>query len=215
MDISEVIQKWSQECSPEGMTLDMNERIFRYELVEMCFNSDVAMAKLREMLPYIQKWARRNAGNIRNLFDMVTPIHMKKVSEIDLFLVGCFSEYGLICDGTPSFAEAEAIILTVVTTTWAMVDILIRVRFMDGSSSGDDTVLMIKESVEERGRRLRDLRPVMADRASANKKAIRCGCEARTWGSGWAGRARPLPRRALPLPRTRTRLCCRTPPACL
>ena len=39
---------------------------------------------------------------------------------------GCFNEFSVTFDGTPSFAEAEAIVIRCVTKTWKVIEILVK-----------------------------------------------------------------------------------------
>ena len=107
-DIVKVLARWDRRATPEGQTISNDGRVFRYELVEMALRADIAIAKLDSMLPYIQKWARRQGGSLRNLYDYVTPVHMSRVSEIMALMKRSFDEFGMIADATPTFAEAEA-----------------------------------------------------------------------------------------------------------
>ena len=45
-------------------------------------------------------------------------------------IASSFSEHGVILDGTPAFAEAEARIVTLVTLDWELMGLLIHVNLL-------------------------------------------------------------------------------------
>ena len=86
----------------------------------------------------------------------------------------CYREFSITFDGTPAFAEAEAVIIRVVTTDFEVLELLVKCNLFKHKLDGVQLANHIVSTIIERcGKELKDWVCAQQDRASTNKKALR------------------------------------------
>jgi hypothetical protein len=95
-------------------------------------------------------------------------------SEIAKSIANSFSQYALIMDGSPLFAEAECIIhRSVDKDLWKIKELVVDVGLFKKSLNAETLAQNIQSAVVSKyGLRLIDLRATSLDRASTNKAAL-------------------------------------------
>jgi hypothetical protein len=95
-------------------------------------------------------------------------------SEIAKSIANSFSQYALIMDGSPLFAEAECIIhRSVEKDSWKIKELVVDVGLFKKSLNAKTLSQNIQSAVVSKyGLRLKDLRATSLDRASTNKLAL-------------------------------------------
>ena len=85
-----------------------------------------------------------------------------------------FPEYGITFDGTPSFAEAEAIKLRFVTYEYDIVEVLVGVALFEKKLNGDNVASRLLETIMlQLGLKLEDWLTSQQNRASTNSAPIK------------------------------------------
>lgn len=99
-------------------------------------------------------------------------MHLDKIK----VLVGeCFPQYGIIMlDGTPVFAEAEALMIRLVNLkTFKIHQVVIHLQLYDGSLKGEMIAQHVKDAITKTvALCLKNLRVASIDQAGTNKKAL-------------------------------------------
>jgi len=86
---------------------------------------------------------------------------------------GCYDEFGVTFDGTPSFAEAEAIVFRVVTKDWEVVEILVRCGLYRKKLDKEELSSHIIDAITTRAAlQLTNWMSTHQDRARVNKGAL-------------------------------------------
>ena len=96
------------------------------------------------------------------------------VKDIQRVLHYCtYIEFSITFDGTPAFAEAEAIIIRVVTHDYKILELLVKCNLFKHKLKGDHLANHIISTITERcGKDLKDWIGAQQDRASTNKAAL-------------------------------------------
>ena len=90
---------------------------------------------------------------------------------------GVYDEFGVTFDGTPSFEEAEAIIVRVVTKDWEILEILVRCGLYERKLSATELSSHIIEAITVRaGLHLNNWMSTHQDRAKVNVTALKIIC---------------------------------------
>ena len=101
-------------------------------------------------------------------------LHRKLKMEIKGVLNRSFCQFGLIFDGTPSFAEAEAIKIRVVTRKYEIMELLVKVACFKQKLNSDNIVNHIISTIQsDLLLHVDNWRTSQQDRASTNTSALR------------------------------------------
>ena len=85
-----------------------------------------------------------------------------------------YENYSIIFDGTPTFAEFEAVMIRIVLRYGQVLTLLVRCKLLQKHSSGNELAHHILEKIEKTiGLSMSKCRVIMCDLASTNKKALR------------------------------------------
>ena len=95
-------------------------------------------------MPRLEKWAGMQLGTVGGedgLGRYAKPVHIRENDVLYALMKQCCPGYGLILDGTPSFADAEAIMLTLVNKNILQIyTLLMHLKLLErkGKSGGFD-----------------------------------------------------------------------------
>ena len=86
---------------------------------------------------------------------------------------GSYTEFSLTFDGTPAFAEAEAVIIRVVTKEFKILELLVRCNLFKKKLDGIKLANHIVSTITSRlGKELKEWISSQQDRAATNKAAV-------------------------------------------
>ena len=92
----------------------------------------------------------------------------------DILNKGSFSEFSITFDGTPAFAEAEAVIIRVVTKDYHILELLVKCNLFSKKLNDIELGSHIESTITNRyGKSLKDWVAAQQDRASTNKGPLR------------------------------------------
>lgn len=150
---------------------------YRCEALRQVGKANISLSSFGNLSAWIDKNSQSNlslgyATDLpRSYAETVLGQLIKEIRDLSL---NCFPEYGIIFDGTPSFAEAEAIKLRFVTYEYEIVEVLVRVALFEKKLNGDNIASHLLETIMLRlGLRLEDWYTSQQDRASTNSAAIK------------------------------------------
>ena len=107
--------------------------------------------------------AREYAVSLRN----------ELIDEMKQILIKSFPEYGISLDGTPSFAEAECIMLRFVTKSYNIVEIIVRFALYNQKLNANQLTNHLLSTIHQRlGLVSSDWLAVQLDRAGTNSAAL-------------------------------------------
>ena len=118
---------------PELVVSD-EERTFRVTALFEIAKANIAVKQLQEISHWIQQHAKpgltlgHGSDLVRTYAQPALEILLKQICDIQL---SAFPEYSISMDGTPSFAEAECIILRFVTKDLNIVELVVRVALFE------------------------------------------------------------------------------------
>ena len=156
--------------------MPIDTRILRFQVVETMHAATCLAGQIALMRPYLQRWGNADIGTAKGgggLAQFHEPVGKHEEQQMRSFLRRCYPEYGVIFDATPSFAEAVAIIYTVVTKDWVLHKVLYSCKFLKKGLNGEDTRTLLDEQIAESPMTLEGLRPAMCDRCMVNSKGLR------------------------------------------
>jgi hypothetical protein len=119
----------------------------------------------------------KNLGDSRNLLRDFGPfVRQHQFDAIITFLdKQCFPKFGFTFDGSPSFANVEAVSINVCTKDYKLHDILVHVALFDGSLlTGEELKSHLLDALQQKMKRnMKNARAAHCDRCAVNTKALR------------------------------------------
>jgi hypothetical protein len=176
-DIVVAIQQWETRDQPQGRGLAQQTKEFRFAVVDMAYDIDLTADQLAKARPRLERWAKESMGSVlggNGVMKFGEAVEIKESNARNKLLAGCFAEFGFIFDGTPTFADAEAVLFTVVDRlTWRLMQVLVRVRFLVRSLNGDGTCEMLEDTIADTPMKAENARIALCDRCATNLAGIR------------------------------------------
>ena len=163
------------EVSPQALTDE--QRQYRISALLACAKANLSMSSFQELAPWVDQHSKNglNLGWVKDIprFWSSSCLDLL-VTEIKNVLQNSFKEYGALWDGTPSFAEAEAIVLRGVTHNLDIYELLISVKLFSKKLKGLNLANnLVQTFVGRFNLDLKDWLNSGQDRASTNKLAIK------------------------------------------
>ena len=139
-------------------------------------NGNVPFKAIKHFADWANPYANISVGHttdlVRNYIGMIVATIKEDIR--NLLSEGCHAEFSLTFDGTPAFAEAEAIIIRVVTKDYKILELLVKCNLfkmkLNGIQLGNHIVSTI---TSELGKNVKDWLSSQQDRASTNKAVLR------------------------------------------
>jgi hypothetical protein len=151
--------------------------LFRYDILLGALISNLPLASLNDFAKSsLNKHTLKNLGDSRDLFrDFGTFVREGQFDAIIHFLdQQCFPQFGFTFDGSPTFANAEAVSINVCTKDYKLHDILVHVALFEGSLTGEELSLHLLHALEKKCKRsMSNARAAHCDRCAVNTKALR------------------------------------------
>ena len=99
-------------------SLPSDVKLFRYDWLRAAYKAGISMNQLQKLRPTVEEYSKLPLGNaelLPSLYD--ESLFDDLVGQIKGVLKQSYNCYGVITDGTPSFAKIEAIAIRLVTKT--------------------------------------------------------------------------------------------------
>ena len=136
---------------------------------------------ISEIVEIGRSWVDKYSGySLGSRTDIVTafskPILNSLIQRIRSILCGggCFPEYSVIFDGTPSFAEAEAVVIRCVTKNWEVIELLVRCSLFKNKLNSETLANHILDTIVNRvDLKLKNWLCTQQGRAQINKSCLR------------------------------------------
>ena len=155
------------------MTLSSDAKLFRMQLVQLMARANVSMGSIFAVIDLLEGWAGQSGGTERQMGNYWEIHHQLWTDHLKEFVrTGMFPEFGIMVDGTPTFASAEAFKLRAVTKEWEIVEVLLRVSLLAKGPNAEGLAANIEDVMEEFGLPIGNLRTAMKDRAATNQAAL-------------------------------------------
>ena len=139
--------------------------------------ANMPLTALATIAPWIDSISKTGLtlGRVSNIpRNYVAMLHSQLRTEMILFVKNSFLEFGITFDGTPSFAEAEAIKIRVVTYKFEIVELLVKVScFKKKLNSNNIANHLIQTITGNLELDVRNWVSSQQDRASTNSSALR------------------------------------------
>jgi hypothetical protein len=132
---------------------DDREKHYRMTALKTISIANISAGSLEDMRPFIEKNSKPGLllGDTSNLVrDYAEPTLDTIVSDIRSLLDKSFPEFGLSLDGTPSFAEAECIIIRFVTKNFVIMELVVRVGLFHMHLKHEDLAHHIVDCIHKR-----------------------------------------------------------------
>ena len=160
-----------------GSTLDDAEKEYRVKCLISAAKCNIPLTALVEMSKdVIEGYAKQTIGDASDLVRRYAgPVLATLIDRISSIVGGdgVFDEFSLTFDGTPAWAEAEAIIVTVVTKNGEIIHILIRCGTFEKKLNNEQLKQHLMESMERVGLDPKNWLSSQQDRASVNQACIK------------------------------------------
>lgn len=126
---------------------------------------------------WVDDYAHETLGNRSDFVALTAPALRTAIIKQIRDIVGgngSFDEYAVTFDGTPSFAEAEAVVVRVVTKDWNVIEILVRCGLYGKKLNSDELKSHVIDTITNQvGLKLKNWLSTHQDRAKTNTAAIR------------------------------------------
>ena len=164
----ECIRRLEAQFDVAGQTLHFKTKACRADFVLMCFECNVALAGSGAMARRYEEGFKVQIGDPTKLDRYLPAVAYYELDRLRDLIAGSFPEFGAIVDGSPHFAEAEAIMLRVVTKKWKIVVVVIRVALLTKTPISDVLLRTYLWALARLNLKLTDQRAIMMDRAAVN-----------------------------------------------
>ena len=153
-----------------------DEKVYRMETLKVKAKAQLSMNCLEEMRSWIDLYSKPGCsiGNPRDVVrNYAKPLRQVLMNEMKDIFFKCHPEYSISLDGTPSFAEAECIIIRIVTKHLQILELVVRIAlFKEKIYANELSNHILKTISVTMGLCLKDWVAVQLDRTSTNKAAI-------------------------------------------
>ena len=126
---------------------------------------------------WLEKYTGLTLGNRGDLVNMCASAVLDTIIERLCYIIGSdasFDEYSITFDGTPSFAEAEAITIHFVTKEYHVVELLVKCSLFEKKLDSEKLGNHVVDTIVNRlGLELKNWLACQQDRASTNKCCLR------------------------------------------
>ena len=166
------------QCSPHDVPdIEETSTNFRIEALRAIASANIPLTALEDMRSFIEYFSKPGyrLGHVRDIpRNYAGILHRTLKMEIKHVLNRSFNQFGLIFDGTPSFAEAEAIKIRVVTKKYEIMELLVKVACFQKKLNSNNIVNHIISTIQsDLLLHVENWRTSQQDRASTNTAALR------------------------------------------
>ena len=159
----------------EGMTVGDKEKEYRCGSLIAAANGNVPFKAIKYFSDWATPYTNMTVGHTTDLTRNYIGMIMATIKEDTRKILndGSYPEFSLTFDGTPAFAEAEAIIIRVVTKEYKILELLVKCNLFKEKLNGVQLANHIVSTIKSRlGKDLKDWIASQQDRASTNKAAL-------------------------------------------
>ena len=103
------------------------EKVYRTNRLKTIAMANISLSALSEITPFLDYYTKEGlrVGWARDLARLYSkPVRESLVHELQEMISCCHNYFSITLDGTPSFAEAECVILRVVTKDFVIVEVI-------------------------------------------------------------------------------------------
>ena len=157
------------------MTKSIEEKEYRCGSLIAAAKGNVPLTAIKYFAEWANPYAKMLVGDVKKLMNSYISMVMETlIDNIKTILhEGSFDEFSITFDGTPAFAEAEAVVIRVVTKDYHVLELLVQCNLFDKKLNGSELGNhIIKTIIDRCGKELKDLIAAQQDRASTNKGAL-------------------------------------------
>jgi hypothetical protein len=137
--------------------------------------ANVSMGSAFAVFDVLEGWAGQSGGTERQMGNCWEIHHQLWTEHLKaLVRAGVHPEFGfgIMVDGTPTFASAEAFKLRAVTKELEIVEVLLRASLLAKGPNAEGLAANVEDAMEEFGLPIANLRTAMKDRAATNQAAL-------------------------------------------
>ena len=157
-------------------TIPPDIQAYRCEALKEVAKANISFKSFGDMSQWIDRNSKSHLsiGTATDLSRAYSETVLQQlIEEFRVISTKCYPEYGIIFDGTPTFAEAEAIKIRFVTFENEIVEVLVRLALFDKKLNAENLAGHLLETIMLRlGLKLENWTTTQQDRASTNKSAI-------------------------------------------
>ena len=164
-------------ASTNPVAMSDKEKVYRMSLIKAVVKAIISLSSLDDLRDFLDMYSKPglSVGERSALAkNYAAPVRDALIGELRQLVCLCYSDYSISLDGTPSFAEAECVILRMVTKDLKIVEVVARVALFQKKINSDALANHLLKTIQIRlGLPLDTWRSVQLDRASTNKSAIK------------------------------------------
>jgi hypothetical protein len=170
--LDQCIQQFQQQHVGFGTAISELEHQFRCDMVLLfCGSNTSASTADGDHDWFMDKWTKQKGIGSTHFADYV-PIVAKFVKDEHIRVQeSCYSQFATVDDTTPSFCDAEGVIVRQVTKDWQIVDLLADVALLDKSPTGERHSHEMEKSFEKMQCEWGNWRASMQDGCPVNNKS--------------------------------------------
>ena len=157
-----------------GMSLSREEKEYRCGSLIAAANGNAPLKCIKYFADWSNQYAKMTVCNekdlIRSYISMVMTTLVEDIRKV--VNQGSFKEFSLTFDGTPAFAEAEAVIIRVVTRDYNIVELPVKCNLFKNKLNSKLLASHILKTIRLK-KDINDWVATQQDRASTNKGALK------------------------------------------
>ena len=151
--------------------------MYRMNCVKAIARANISLTSLEDLKPWLDYYSKDGltiGAPMELVRNFAKPVSTSLIHEMRGVLNCCYGEFSISLDGTPSFAEAECVILRIVTKKFQILELVVRLALFKNKLNSDELAEHVLQTIQVRlGLEISEWMSVQLDRASTNKAAIR------------------------------------------
>ena len=165
-----------EDSQLKGMTVPIEEKEYRCGSLIAAANGNAPLTCIKYFADWANPYAKMTVCNEKDLLRSYVSMVLTTITDDikNVIKKGSFIEYSVTFDGTPSFAEAEAVIIRVVTKDYHILELLVKCNLFKSKLNSVQLANHIVKTITQRlDKELKDWIAAQQDRASTNKGALK------------------------------------------
>ena len=159
------------------MEISFEQKVYRMNCIKAIARTNISLTSLEDLKFWLDYYSKDGLSidiPMELVRDFAQPVSQSLVHESRGVLNCCYGEFSISLDENPSFAEAECVILRIITKKSKILELTARLALFKNKLNSVKLAAHILQTIQRRlGLKISEWMSVQLDRASTNKSATK------------------------------------------